>query len=233
MHYIVIQYIYMCLLYVYKYAYTFIYKCDYIQFLTNPNSLRCWTWLVQVYKFGDPRFGWEMLSFCWDLGVMLPWRLTGDLVLVHLCMSAHMVVLLLSPSLHIIILYIDLSNAHCMRCVFRFIPERWSFLGLGIFRWAICHWASGRILRLYLKWIYWIEFRNWATHSLTPGYIGDIGIKLSRTSPLISSTTMVSTSYKSTRLADTGSNCFYCKGITYAVWLNKWKQNNIRILMKT
>lgn len=44
--------------------------------------------------------------------------------------------LILSLSLYIlnfIILYIDLCNAHCMKFVFRFIPERWSFLGLGIF----------------------------------------------------------------------------------------------------
>ena len=37
-------------------------------------------------------------------------------------------------TLNFIILYIDLSNAHCMKFVFPFIPERWSFLGLGIFR---------------------------------------------------------------------------------------------------
>ena len=162
------------------------------------------------------------------------YRTCSACMVLYVCAYGCSLILSLSLyTLNFIILYIDLSNAHCMKFVFWFIPERWSFLGLGIFRWANCHWASGRILRLYLKWIYWIEFRNWATRSLTLGYIGDMGIKLSRTSPLISSTTMVSTSYKSTRLADTGSNCFYSKGITYAVWLNKWKQNNIRILMKT
>ena len=76
------MYIYICVLYVYKDAYTFIYKYDYMQFLTKPKQLEvldlaCAS--VQVWR-SEVWMGDVVGDVV--LGVMLPWRLRGVVVLV-------------------------------------------------------------------------------------------------------------------------------------------------------